>query len=321
MLSFFLLLVSCANDGIYGVQEVDNELQNHIDDLETILSDLEREIEGKGIAIADLESEIEVMEEVISSLENEVLSMQPYRHGWQNTVVQSMIADFESLNLEEFLGGNLAALMVDDIALIAGNNVIATVGWEDNHGSIGVVLSFRRVDEYVNWDYAILSWEVIGYTTGDGLRLIENRRRNTDRLTDLETVMVHFYYYDRTLLQHLGIDEGLYYVEEEIAGIALREEFIRLISNHTDIEIWDLWYEDDILYVDLMPVEKTKFSGQCGSSTHAVIIHRHNMLIRTLLSFSDAQTIRVLIGGERDAMLGEDRPIGGTFNVVENRWE
>ena len=332
LLSLLFLLSGCANDELYEAQEMINELQETIDDLEGIIFDLESEIEGREIAIFDLESEVEDREAtisdleseiedvgtVISGLENEIARMLPSRHGWENATVESLIKNFESLNLADILGGTPVIPERNDITFIGGNNVIVTVGWEDMWPSIGVVLSFQREDEYYNWDHAILSWEVIGYTTGDGLRFIRNRQRNTDRLTDLETVTVRFYYYDRSLLYNLGMEEGLYYEAEEISGIVLREEFIRLMSDHADIEVWDLWYEDDILYVDLMPIERTKFGGQCGSSTHAVIQHRHNMLIRTLTSFSDAHMIRISIGGEENAMIGGFRPIGGTFHIVEN---
>ena len=326
-----LLLSGCSNNALFEAEEMINELQETINDLESTVSDLESEIEGREIAIFDLENEIEGRakttavlestieggEEVISSLENEILSMQPYRFGWQNIVVLNLIENFESLNLEEFLGENPITPTVDDIALISGNNVFITVGWESSWPPIGVVLSFQREDEYVNWDHAILSWEVVGYTTGDGLRFISDRKRNTDRLTDSETVAVRFYYYEEGYIHRQGLEEGLHYISEEIAGEQLRDEFIRLMSDHAEIEIWDLWYEGSILYVDLMPVERGRFrGGGCGSSAHNRIQSRHHQLIRTLSSFSDAQTIHVLIGGERDAMI-DDRAIGGTFNRRE----
>ena len=161
---------------------------------------------------------------------------------------------------------------------------------------------------------AIVHWKVVAYASENELRFVEDRR--TSRLTDLEIVTVNFSYLDRDIDPQMDLlEEAWSYVSEEISGEALREEFISLMNYHTGIGIWDIWYEGDTFYVDLLSIEWNRFNwGSTGSAYH------FNRLIKTLASFPNVQNIRILIGGERDVITSHTSFIG-TFHLVEGEWE
>jgi len=95
----------------------------------------------------------------------------------------------------------------------------------------------------------------------------------------LESVTIRLYEFT----DDAPFDEAWIYREEFIQGSRLWEETLRLIP-----EVWDLWYEGNTLYVDIMPAH-----WLIGGSMN-ILAER---LRRNFLSFPHISEIRFLVGG------------------------
>jgi len=113
-------------------------------------------------------------------------------------------------------------------------------------------------------------------------------------LTTEESVVIRFYYYcDETDPQVYLLPEAFKYHPEEIPGPYLWEEFRRLMLYHTGINVWDLWFDGDKLYVDLHSTEIMPFDW--GSTGSAI---RGEVLTRTIASLPGVASFEILVGGE-----------------------
>ena len=317
---FLLMLSGCGNT----------------DELEDTISSQDGQITELDERIAELEGELNEVQAryaaqgyVIVGLENEIEEMLPYRTEREILLIQDLMENFEQLYLGDILGGTPEILDEDDISFIGSNTVIAKVWWTHAPRMLDfatvtafptiVILSFEQ-----NWDEGIefqdrdfesstISWTVLAYDH-TRLRILEDR--NTSRLTDLETVTIRFYYYGIGAQGRVSWEDAWPYRAEEISGEYLREEFIRLMRYHSGINIWDLWHEDGVMYVDLSPLELREFY-----STKYPAAIRNHMLLRTLTSFPDVQYIRVLIDGRMFVGMAVNPDFTRTFNVAELQWE
>ena len=72
---------------------------------------------------------------------------------------------------------------------------------------------------------------------------------------------------------------------------SFKDEFIRLLDEHTGIKMLDMWFEENRLYVDL-DGEILDTPGSTGATAVIVSVYK------TLYSLSDAEEIAVLVEGE-----------------------
>jgi len=127
-------------------------------------------------------------------------------------------------------------------------------------------------------------------------------------------ITVRFYYHSIELDPNLyALPEAfLYNVEEIIAAEGFTATFSRLMYEHTGLQISDLWFEGDKLYVDLHEDAIGFFDhhGTTGGVINATIFEK------SLLSMSGISSFEVLVNGQRGAY-------GSHFNfghiaIVEN---
>lgn len=110
-----------------------------------------------------------------------------------------------------------------------------------------------------------------------------------------ETIALRFYYHDIELDPNLNsLPEAFLYNTEEIKAQNLREEFIRLMYEHTGISILDLWFEEDKLYVNLSQ-SSISFFDNFGT---AVALRNLTIFEKSLLSIPGIAYIEVLVSGQ-----------------------
>ena len=181
---------------------------------------------------------------------------------------------------------------------------VGTEAMEINEGTVTarVVEGFFDREEYL-----LLGYEVIGQrqpphivwtllATSDINMHPRYFQPNPPRsITSEESVAIRFYYYcDETDPYFNLFPEAYLYNIVEIPGPYLREEFRRLMLEHTGINVWDLWFQGNKLYIDLHSTEWHPFNwGTTGSA------HRGNVLTMTLASFPGIDSFEVLVGGAR----------------------
>ena len=81
----------------------------------------------------------------------------------------------------------------------------------------------------------------------------------------------------------------------EISGENFWEDFIGLMQERTGIRIWDMWLEDDKLYVDLHSTEAAFFDmGSTGSWMRGLLLKA------PLASLPFISSFELLVGGAHD---------------------
>jgi len=81
------------------------------------------------------------------------------------------------------------------------------------------------------------------------------------------------------------------YVPWEFSGENMWEDSIRLTREYIGFQVRDLWFEDAILYVDLMPI-----TGRLNVGLGSII---SGMAIRDTFEQFPADEVRFLVGGQR----------------------
>jgi len=115
-------------------------------------------------------------------------------------------------------------------------------------------------------------------------------------LTDVESVTLRFYdWFNAPMWDLFGVTvTGDYsaYQSITIPGEQLWDEAIRLTEFHYRIPVRDIWYEGDILYVDILPAT-ARFSVGLGSVFHGLAVRD------TFMGFPGVSDVRILMSGRR----------------------
>lgn len=146
-------------------------------------------------------------------------------------------------------------------------------------------ITWALVDTTITWTFADVNSRDI---TPRYFQTQEPRR-----LSDEEKVIVRFYYHCIEADPFYMMQSGAYrYNVEEIPGPYMWTEFRRLMLKHTGINVWDLWFDGDKLYVDLHSTEWMPFDwGSTGS------FDRGQRLIKTIASLPGVASFEILVGG------------------------
>jgi len=245
--------------------------------------------------VAELEETIEQQHNRITELEQQLeeysqqISKQQEKNELYLLLTNDLLANYKNLNLGRILGGNPTIVNEDYISIsLFSRYAIVRFSHDANHLLANVILSFELENNVDDFNWTVIAYQPIMFC--GRLRLFEERKSHN--LTDQDLINIRFYYLYGEIV---GADNIYHYRLEEIEGEYLREEFIRLMYVHTSIEVLDLWYEDDILYIDLAPMEWHRFNwGSTGSS------QRMSVFLRALSSFPDVSEVRILVAGAKD---------------------
>jgi len=325
ILTTFLLSLFVLN-GCNNASELEETISYQEERIAELEQELEEAISNQEERIAELEQELEEQVELNAGLLVELEEDIPEngRPEFSQGLINDLMENIEDLAVP-FLGYSpevsmRPAIRDDDTISIHFDRGFGISGQVTTHVSTGrfspiVILSFqvdigeddeRRVSTWTwaDWEGVDIVWEVIGYNLGGEWRSADEREPR--HLTDLETVTIRIYEFSDGCYESQGWD----YHEEIIQGSSLWEETLRLMP-----EVWDLWYEESILYVDLMPSESVDVGGQSG-------VLRGYRFAYIFSSFPHVSEIRFSTIGEPGFMM-----IGsmagyrsGVFNVEDRRW-
>ena len=310
----FSLLAGCRNTD--ELEETIQTQKETISDLNQRIVELEQQQSEDEQLILELEVEIEAFNE-------EIENMQPRFPEFRQGLVSDLMENIASLTVP-FLGYSpttdsrprISEESIIDVSVnhtLLSGRVITNVSsgfygavvilsyWVDTGEDEELSLSTWTTDD---WQDVEVNWEVMGYILNGELRLVYEREPRI--LTDLETVTIRMY----------DVWDGYYsfdawgYREETILGSELWQETLRLMP-----EVWDLWYEGSILYVDLMSSETVDPGGSRGD-------FRAERLARIFSSFPHVSEIRFLTMGQPGLRMISrvSHRTGGIVDVEAGRW-
>jgi len=290
--------------GEYELNDTITQLNAHIEELMAEIDDLQN-------SAALYRTEISRLDRQIHNLTRELEEEPAFINGMtREQVLESLIENSESIatEIDKLIGLSIGDSFLASVRYYKEHIVIRDSDVLVNHGVIMPVLLFYHVErvpiidgtvvtdfEAVNWDMAewisSIKWTVAAY--GDTwdvshMRIVQppaNRRH----LTDLETVSLHFYDWNQ--------EPPIGYQIEEISGIYLWEESIRLAQHHYGLQIRDLWFDGGILYIDFFPAVG-RFNTGLGSIINTQYFRQ------TFSEFPHADELRLLVGGERPGAVG-----------------
>lgn len=205
----------------------------------------------------------------------------------ENDILDSLLENLDALEAEAhlLLGYPAGEWIVEAILFNREHIIIRDSDVLINHPSWLPVMLFYNtatVDGLSHIHWGIVAYGDSWYGTSH-MRLVQppaTRRQ----LTDLETVTIRFYDWDS--------GEDVVYTDEEIRGAYLWEEAICLMWCHYFVQVRDIWYEGDILYVDLFPIVG-RFNVGLGSILMGM------RLREAFEQFPHQNAVRFLVGGER----------------------
>ena len=304
------MLVGCSN--VAELEEMISYQEEAIQTQEEVILDLNERI-------VEFEQQQREDEQLIADLEVEIEDHQPYVPEWQ-----TVLADDLRENIAEIIDGFLEIDFIGSIdEILFPNSQFWTNGYvvartSTSFPTISIVLSYRMMDDELDraahvsriddWENISINWDLIGYVDSfNGMQFAEERVSR--QLTDLETVTIRIY--DFADITHPDWDGIWSYQEEVIQGIQLWEETLRLMP-----EVWDLWYDDRTLYVDLMP-------SQAMGGGFTIDRVRAERLRHIFSSFPNVSEIRFSTFGYPGLRFVTSDPgniAGGIFNVEESRW-
>jgi len=306
-----LFLSGCAL--VAEVDETLDDQQEIITELTDQISELTQQLEVERRSISQLEFELEQLTQEQSIQEQPQIPEFQERQEWQ-----TFLADDLQTNFSKLIADFIDIEFIDPIDEILFHN---SEIWTDGHivvrtqnrfPTISFIISYQMMDvgleecDHIihldDWEDVSINWEVIGHIdTLNGFRFTQDRVART--LTDLETVTIQLHGWD-------GYGDW-HYEEISIEGSQLWEETLRLMPG-----VWDLWYEDQTLFVDLSPTQ-----AMGGGSVQNMI--RSESLRRTFSSFPHVSEIRFTVFGHPRLTFITEGPghnSSGVFNVEEGRW-
>jgi len=293
------------------------ELNTTIDQLSSNAAALHSEIAAHQSTIQDLQAQIASYQtenhQLTSQLENPVSKTEDttlFIYGFTpGDVLNSLIQNLDTITEEiNQLIGSPAGDWVRDSILSNKEHIIISPSYVlvyyrtllpvmlFHHGFHIPTIEGEEITNFYDFDWDIwgsiewvtdFRWRVAAF--GDTWHSLSHMRLaqpppQRRHLTDLDTVTLGFTDWTR------AIDETL--VIEEIPGALLWEEAIRLTQYHYGTQVRDIWYDGNILYVDLFPVVG-RFNVGLGSIINA------SYMRQTFEEFPNQTAVRFLVGGER----------------------
>ncbi|MCL2397696.1 MAG: hypothetical protein FWC93_06475 [Defluviitaleaceae bacterium] len=242
-------------------------------DQDGIINDLEGEIARQDGIITELEKELAGLRQLLENQEEE-----PVFQGWPASEIRRYLAENGYKNI---------AFDEDDI--IVGPQFVMASG----RAYIETTSTYAGID--VIFAYLVFSdssayWHVVHYIADAGVRLATDGLRAETRQEwpiGGESAIVRFVTFHDT-----WPEDYFSYFYEEISGANWRDEAMRLMLEHTDIDVQNLWYEGSRLVVDLTLETSIPFNwGTTGGYL------RTRNLIDSFASFPGVTEIEVLVDG------------------------
>jgi len=269
---------------------------NNEDEQQNEMIELLETLENQELLINELQDNISQLIEQVEENQNDEIELSPRDQMLKNDIIESDINDF----FEVFLGSGNRITTKDDITLVMLNFIYVELS-EVGSGGANILLEFDIKDDDI-------LWTIIAIDSFYGrLNPPENLERRSCMLTDLQIVSMSFYDNPTAMWD----DEAWVAHHEEILGEDLREEVIRLMYEHSRIQIWDLWIEGERLYVDITLASAILFNW--GTTGGNIQVER---LTRTFSTFPGISEIVFLIGGV-DSPGGQHGIIDGIYRLDE----
>jgi len=287
LLLFILLLIGLFT----GCSDNRDELYATIETQAERIEELEQTIQ------AQMDLQQEHLDAVAQMQVDAETNDEPLWHGLTEAQVrEDFFQHAEGLvrNVVGEVRSDLGPLQAEEVALIISDITVLAIVPNASLNQSAVLLFYRR-----DWDNdGEITWTVTGYgatffvdplddiTISPAPYIISAREPAAARqLTNLETVTLPFFYEAWTYPVQV--------VEETILGRHLWEETIRLVREHYDVQIRDIWYEGTRLYVEMMPIMAGSFNVGFGSILHGESVRR------TFEAFPNVTDVRFLVLGRR----------------------
>jgi len=216
-------------------------------------------------------------------------ALQPFSH--ELSAIQHALLEAEEAILTAEIFGRAPSFVGAEYMRVFENYVHAKIldaiyGWE-----FDLLIHYEVVDAC---PLRNIIWTLVA-TNAPHMRLRYFRPITPSPLTAAEYATVRFYYHCiETDPMVMLLPEAYRYNAVEIPGQYLWEYFRKQMLYHTGINIWDLWFEDDKLYVDLHSTEEILFNwGTTGS------LDRGTRLEKTIASLPGVVSFEILVGGRR----------------------
>ena len=250
----------------------------------------------------ELQSQWEMIDELlrtINNLEDGIpIQEQPFSHGLTPSQVrQAFLKALETeIDLTDIIPGQHELLGKEFISVNERYVLIRVdrvMPWENVE--IEILFSYE-VDGLGS--FTTITWTpIVMHDIWTGIVDIEERTPR--QLTQQEVVTVQFAYHCLEIDPSVNLlPEAFLYNSVDILGEDLWREFIRLMYEHTSISVWDLWVENNKLYVDLVDSEAIFFDwGSTGSAYRGIRLN--NTLISLVDSLEGVNSYEVLVGGIR----------------------
>jgi len=178
----------------------------------------------------------------------DMLMQWEYMHtrGSANEAVRQSLIDHINTTEYEFIGTHLLWAHGDIHVYISPTHAIAQVdGW-------GTFIYQHKTNEYGT------HWQLLGYDIIFGFHPVPPPRVRR-HITNDGYVDVHIFYNEWCMEEFCNEDcdceFGLlhFHKTETVRGEYLWEEFIRLMQLHRGTYVWDFWFYDTKLYLDIVP--------------------------------------------------------------------
>jgi len=222
-------------------------------------------------------------------LNQALATQQPFSHGLTAAQVKEALLKAEEALLTAEIFGRAPAFVGIEAMTVSQRYVLAQITEAFIGNTFDLLLSYEV--EGLG-PFLTIAWTIVG-TNDLNISPRYFQPRTPNDLTAEESVTVRFFYYcSITDPQAYNLPEAFKYEAEEIPGQCLWAEFRRLMLKHTGINVWDLWFEGDKLYVDLHYTEWMPFNW---GSTGSVI--RGGILTRTIASLPGVASFEILVGG------------------------
>ena len=290
LFAILILLLLITGCGSRSGADTDEQAQ--------IIDDMTMQLNRQALEIAELQDEVQSLTAHSQALEEWIAELdrqgepyhpeepdQPFRHGLTAAAVRENLMENYAF-IRDVLGGEWIEIYEDEM-LIGPQHVLVPVAVHAPYGEQIIPFDVHVFLFYHVRESGEILWRVQGHSwqtnpPAAGLDPWDDRYLPID--DDQFTMR---FYIHRDWDQHIAI-------EETISRGNWREEVPQLMRTHSrTIDIRDLWYEGDRLYVDLFPVAAAFFNwGTTGSWLLT------QTLIDSLGTLPGVAEIMVLVGGE-----------------------
>ena len=270
-------------------------------------AELNRQLREQAQTIAQLQAEIASQGELLRSI---YLDEQPFGHGLTATQVKQELLQASDDILHHGVFGISPRFMGEDYITVSERYVLAQVADSAHRWQFELLLSYEveGLGQFLDINWTLLD------TDSSFINTRYFHQLTPRSLSTEESVTLRFYYYCVEIDPGVQLlPEAFVFVSEEVPGQYIWADFIMLMGKHTGISVWDWWFDDSKMYVDLYSME-TFFFGM--GSTGSFI--RGTQLMKTLEALAGNMPgisyFEVLVGGEHDVS-ADKWSFGGVVRV------